>query len=232
LLHLPSPFLLSHLQEVVNVDISPVVVDQMRLQHPDLGQRWEAADCRAMPQYDDGYYGAVVDKGTLDAVLCCHTGQADGAAYINEVHRLLAPGGMFLLISLGQPRARLPLLHVAVQGGPGGYLSGSSSACSSPTLGMMSGRGSMDAQLNGSARSAWEWGKVEVYLLPKPSVYLATEASLLGKSVSASAPQHNKDEPISWLGPYAPEDVEEQAAAQQLALHEYFFAYACTKASS
>jgi hypothetical protein len=217
---------------VVNVDISPVVVEQMALQHPDLGQRWEAADCRAMPQYDDGYFGAVVDKGTLDAVLCCHTGTADGAAYINEVHRLLSPGGMFLLISLGQPRARLSLLHVTVQGSGPGYLSSGSSPAGSPVGGMTSGRGSMDAHLNGSGRGTWEWERVEVYLLPKPSVYLATEASLLGKSVSSSAQQHDKDEPISWLGPYAPEDIEQEAAAQQLALHEYFFAYACTKACS
>ncbi len=31
---------------------------------------WEVADCRAMPQFEAGSFGCVIDKGTLDAVLC------------------------------------------------------------------------------------------------------------------------------------------------------------------
>jgi cyclopropane fatty-acyl-phospholipid synthase-like methyltransferase len=46
----------------------------------------------------------------MDAVLCSSHGTADAVSYINEVYRLLEPGGVFQLISLGQPHARLTAL--------------------------------------------------------------------------------------------------------------------------
>ncbi|KAF6261393.1 S-adenosyl-L-methionine-dependent methyltransferase [Scenedesmus sp. NREL 46B-D3] len=98
--------------QVVNVDISGVVIEQMRRMSSLPGHSWEVADCRSMPQYSDSTFGSVLDKGTLDAVLCSSHGQTDTVDYMNEVHRLLMPGGTFLLISLGQPHARLAALNV------------------------------------------------------------------------------------------------------------------------
>ena len=49
----------------MQTDISPVVIEQMNEQHakhfPALQHR--VSDCRAMPEFKTGYFGAVIDKG-------------------------------------------------------------------------------------------------------------------------------------------------------------------------
>lgn len=43
----------------------------MRRAHRDVSElAYDVADCRSMPQYGNGSFGSVLDKGTLDAVLC------------------------------------------------------------------------------------------------------------------------------------------------------------------
>ena len=46
-----------------------------------------------MPEFGTGYFGSVIDKGTMDAVLCAHNGQQDTFRYLREVDRqvLVAP---------------------------------------------------------------------------------------------------------------------------------------------
>eukprot|EP00195_Chlamydomonas_chlamydogama_P006454 CAMPEP_0202899936 /NCGR_PEP_ID=MMETSP1392-20130828/9339_1 /ASSEMBLY_ACC=CAM_ASM_000868 /TAXON_ID=225041 /ORGANISM="Chlamydomonas chlamydogama, Strain SAG 11-48b" /LENGTH=421 /DNA_ID=CAMNT_0049586239 /DNA_START=342 /DNA_END=1607 /DNA_ORIENTATION=+ len=101
--------------QVVNVDISPVVISQMQEQHsthPAL--QYRVCDCRSMQtDFEDGSFGSAIDKGTLDAVLCGEHGTADTLAYLKEVDRILIPGGIFLLISLGGPSTRLELMRKA-----------------------------------------------------------------------------------------------------------------------
>jgi SAM-dependent methyltransferase len=226
--------------QVVNVDISPVVIEQMRLMDQLPGQTWEVADCRSMPEYDDASFGSVLDKGTLDAVLCSSHGTADAAAYINEVYRLLVPGGVFLLISLGQPPARLaalkaaPAMHTSA---PLPYLSAdlqqraaASSAAAAAAAASISS--SESGRVDSSVRH-WQWESVEVYLLPKPSLYLQSEASLTGKPIVAHMPHSDKDMPVEWLGPFrAGAELDAFIAQQALDLREFFTAFACTKATT
>ena len=51
---------------VVNIDISPSVIAQMKEQFPDLV--WEVMDATDL-QYKDGQFDVVMDKGTLDALI-------------------------------------------------------------------------------------------------------------------------------------------------------------------
>lgn len=195
---------------MVNVDISPVVIEQMQIQGKQgnsSNQRWEVADCRCMPQFADNGFGCVVDKGTLDAVLCSSTGQRDVARYVGEVHRILAPGGTFLLISLGRPVARLGILR-----------------CHGFTA--------LPAAVAVASGDKWKWASVTVMLLPKPSIYLQNEATITGRTYHQQGRREtDKDMPIQWLGPYAVgKELDEAVAEQGLDLQEFFFAFVCVKA--
>jgi len=56
----------------VNIDISSVVIEQMlersRKSRPDL--IYQVADVTNMPQYEDNSFDIVIDKSTIDALLC------------------------------------------------------------------------------------------------------------------------------------------------------------------
>ncbi|GLC47509.1 hypothetical protein PLESTB_001805400 [Pleodorina starrii] len=199
--HLPSGKVLhvgcgnSNIQEgmasdgfkVTNVDISPVVIEQMKHQHADIQSLdYIVGDCRDMPQLEDGTFQSCIDKGTLDAVLCSQSGQVDAVKYLHEIDRLLQPGGKFLLISLGAPAARLALLQKQL------------------------------------------WGAVQVLLLPKPLLYLQSDATMTGRPLPSQCAA-NKDEPIRALGPWPAATALQELAAQELDTRDYFFAYICTK---
>jgi hypothetical protein len=247
---------------VINTDISPVVVGQMRddmASWPDAFARancsWQVADCRCMPQYGDQCFSAVLDKGTLDAVLCCGTGLGDARSYISEAHRLLAPGGSFVLISLGAPEARLAVLRAQ----PRRRRPSSADAATGPGLrtpappappstlaSRLAARVAEAAEAAedaaaaalaaGSGRRAVRWGRVLVYFLPKPSLYLQNEAQIQGRALPAAdasgSPRRavGKDEPVAWLGPYevGPE-LDAALSAPGMDTRDFFFAYACTK---
>ena len=51
---------------VMNIDISPSVIAQMKEQFPDLV--WQVMDATDL-QYKDGEFDVVMDKGTLDALI-------------------------------------------------------------------------------------------------------------------------------------------------------------------
>ena len=60
--------------------------------------------------YEDELFDVVVDKGTLDA-MACHDDEKialrRGRRYVSECFRVLAPGGVLLVASFGQPETRL-----------------------------------------------------------------------------------------------------------------------------
>lgn len=239
----PSDALSVHcwLPQVVNVDISPVVIEQMRLMDQLPGQTWQVADCRSMPQYEDASFGTVLDKGTLDAVLCSSHGTADAAAYISEVYRLLVPGGVFLLVSLGQPQARLAALKAApaaTLATPLPYLSADLQQRAAASTAAAAAAAQVDSSAADKCGPAevpqynWEWESVEVYLLPKPTLYLQSEASLTGKPIVSHARHSDKDMPVESLGPFRPGlELDAFVAQQHLDLREFFTAFACTKPS-
>lgn len=86
----------------------------MRKQHKgSTSLHYRVCDCRCLMGFEDSFFAAVVDKGTMDAVLCAKHGQQDTFRYLREVDRVLRPGGTFLLISLGSPVGRLDVLKKA-----------------------------------------------------------------------------------------------------------------------
>ncbi|GFR52820.1 hypothetical protein Agub_g15443, partial [Astrephomene gubernaculifera] len=98
--------------QVVNTDISEVVIQQMRSKHAHLpALSYRVSDCRKMPEFLDCQFGSVIDKGTVDALLCSREAASDLRAMFGEVSRVLLPGGVFLLVTLGGPAQRAALLQ-------------------------------------------------------------------------------------------------------------------------
>jgi EEF1A lysine methyltransferase 4 len=69
-------------------------------------------DARAM-EFEDGSFDVSLDKGTLDAVLCGESSHTNAQKMISEVHRVLAPTGIYIVISYGLPEHRLAYLEKA-----------------------------------------------------------------------------------------------------------------------
>ena len=66
-----------------------------------------------MEDFGDATFDAAVDKGTLDAILCGENSTANAQKMLSEIYRVLAPTGVYVVISYGQPPHRYPLLGQA-----------------------------------------------------------------------------------------------------------------------
>jgi len=87
-------------KQLVCGDNSEVVIEQN--QDANMETRpsieWDLMDCTAM-DYEDNSFDAVVDKSLLDCLHCCDGANEITRAYLNEVHRVLKPGGKFIRLS-------------------------------------------------------------------------------------------------------------------------------------
>lgn len=55
--------------------------------------------------YADSSFDLVIDKGTIDAMLCSSTGAANAASICAEAARVLCPEGVFVLVSHMSPES-------------------------------------------------------------------------------------------------------------------------------
>jgi len=91
--------------DLVSVDYSSTVIEKMVKRMPHL--KFEVMDCRAM-RYDSESFDCLVDKGTLDAILCGQDSAKNAEALLADCYRVLRPGGVFLVVTYGDPNCRLP----------------------------------------------------------------------------------------------------------------------------
>mmetsp|Transcript_13627 Transcript_13627/g.13363 ORF Transcript_13627/g.13363 Transcript_13627/m.13363 type:complete len:84 (-) Transcript_13627:210-461(-) len=63
-------------------------------------------DVRSL-QYEEGTFDAVVDKGTIDCVLCGDGSGPNADLMLSEIYRVLSPTGVYICISYGLPDQRL-----------------------------------------------------------------------------------------------------------------------------
>ena len=94
----------------------PHLQSQMRVKYADRPRmRWAVGDVTDLCAYADDAFDTVIDKGCLDAIL---DGQDEALAVraLTEQRRVLsAPDARFVLISLGGPATRLPVLEVYIE---------------------------------------------------------------------------------------------------------------------
>lgn len=98
-------------EHIANIDISSVVIEQMREKHKEIPQlTYMQMDVRDMSFFGDKSFDCVIDKGTLDAMMCADDAPHGASKMLEEVTRLLTPHGIYLLITYGAPKERVPLL--------------------------------------------------------------------------------------------------------------------------
>ena len=86
-----------------NNDISPVCIQNMAKRTQDRPQmKWEVMDVRDMT-YQDNTFDLIIDKSTIDAILCMQDPYVSAAMVLSECQRVLRTGGVYVSISYESP---------------------------------------------------------------------------------------------------------------------------------
>ncbi|TDH66641.1 hypothetical protein CCR75_009790 [Bremia lactucae] len=99
-------------EKLMNVDVSEVVVKQMATKYEDRAEQlqWQTMNMCSL-DFADETYDAVVDKGTMDSILCGEGSTTNVAKMCQEIHRVLKPNGLYFIVSYGAPENRLSYLE-------------------------------------------------------------------------------------------------------------------------
>ena len=58
-------------------------------------------------QFEKNYFDFIIDKSTIDAILCGESSFINVAKMLKEVDRVLKVGGIYMIVSYGQPENRI-----------------------------------------------------------------------------------------------------------------------------
>ncbi|KHG02598.1 Methyltransferase-like protein 13 [Gossypium arboreum] len=112
-------------EDIMNIDISSVAIEMMRRKYEFVPQLkcillFNHERMRGKPLnillldmsfFPDESFDSVMDKGTLDSLMCGTDAPISASRMLGEVSRLLKPGGTYMLITYGDPSARMPHLN-------------------------------------------------------------------------------------------------------------------------
>lgn len=90
--------------DILNIDISDVVIDKMKEVFPKV--EWQVADATDMNEIESDTFDLVIDKGTYDA-LACGPDKTIPTKLMKEMFRVCKPSGCIYEISNGTPEKRL-----------------------------------------------------------------------------------------------------------------------------
>lgn len=62
-------------------------------------------------KFADAQFNVIMDKGTLDSLLCGDNSTANAAKYCQEASRVLQADGVFFIVSYGTPENRMSYLE-------------------------------------------------------------------------------------------------------------------------
>ena len=97
---------------IVNIDISPSVIEQMKEKY--AGEKrleWMVMDCADLSAFRDGEFDLVIDKGTFDAIMCGQGSDDIIDRAMKENYRVLKNGGHFIIVTFGSPSQRFPAMR-------------------------------------------------------------------------------------------------------------------------
>lgn len=106
--------------DIVNVDYSSVVIDQMIKKHDTIDEgeekqatmRYVCADITHGLPFDDGSFDLIICKGTFDAILCSNGSVSSIKRLVAECDRVLAHGhGCLIVVTHGNPDNRVVFLE-------------------------------------------------------------------------------------------------------------------------
>ena len=72
--------------------------------------KWEVMDARELG-YESQMFDLIIDKSTIDALLCGKFAQINVAIMLKECQRVLSIGGSYVAISYGEPDTREQMLQ-------------------------------------------------------------------------------------------------------------------------
>lgn len=74
---------------ITNTDFSPAVIKRMADRHKDYHHQltYMVSDCRSMVEFADKQFDCVLDKGTMDAIMCGSNAHQHASAMVQEIHR-------------------------------------------------------------------------------------------------------------------------------------------------
>eukprot|EP00792_Barthelona_sp_PAP020_P005964 TRINITY_DN2863_c1_g1_i3.p1 TRINITY_DN2863_c1_g1~~TRINITY_DN2863_c1_g1_i3.p1 ORF type:complete len:215 (+),score=58.76 TRINITY_DN2863_c1_g1_i3:45-689(+) len=93
-------------KNITNIDISEVCVNSMKQRYADLaGMKWQVMNACKL-DFESESFDVIIDKGTLDAVLCGRDSFDLAFRMHQNVFKCLKPGGTYINITYGLPETR------------------------------------------------------------------------------------------------------------------------------
>lgn len=99
-------------EEIVNIDISHTVVNYMeeKIKARCPKMVYKQMDILDMSEFKQGEFNVVLDKGTLDSILCGDNSTPNAEKMLSEIHRVLAPNGIYICVTYGDEEHRKKFL--------------------------------------------------------------------------------------------------------------------------
>ena len=96
---------------IINVDFSPTIVNYMNEinRSKSLPCNYKEINLLDMSEFQSGEFNVVIDKGTLDSVLCAENALPDVYKMMREIYRVLTPTGVYICITYGNEEIRKTL---------------------------------------------------------------------------------------------------------------------------
>ena len=100
-------------KNITNCDFSRILIEDMLASQGENNMQWHIKDVKTM-DYPNGSFNAVIEKGLLDSILCGDRSRIMAQRMLNQVHRVLTQGGIYISITHAKPDDRIRYFDEAI----------------------------------------------------------------------------------------------------------------------